>query len=351
MFLVLHHVMIRIYTITMIYAIYLLVAITLLGNWPISSLLAKLGESIHSRLTQPRTFEESVRRFHKIGLTVAVLGVAVVIAAPIGIILIEIRGGPKHLIPFFFGMMAVAYVGRQLWIWLLFLFKFNFNLPSIGAITSIWSADAAKTNRPFKVPREHVLAYVVNFLTVSLLFIVFWLVFKTSVFLYFSFFMGLLAIKRLLRISRPPAIAFFAVSSKQTSILLFFVKKIFLPLEIGSLLIDTLADRPFPDYTSFRREENPDLKSDWKDSVRTLMSVCPIIIIDTRKITPAVSAEIDIAMSLPSTHKIFMIGHPSFHVLPKNVTAVSPEELLTKLAEIRRSVLPARFIKENQGYL
>ena len=335
----------------MIYTIYLLVAITLLGNWPISSLLAKLGESIHSNLPQPHTFQESVHRFYKTGLSVAVLGVAVSIAAPIGIILIEIRGEPKYLIPVFFGMMTVAYAGRQLWIWVLFLFKFNFNLPSIGAITSIWSADAAKTNKPFKVSREHVLAYVVNSLTVSLFFIVFWLVFKTSVFLYFSFFMGLLAIKRLLRISRPPAIAFFADSSKRTSVLLFFVKKIFLPLEVGSLLIDILADRPFPDYTSFRKDENPDLKSDWKDSVRTLMSVCPLIVIDTRKPTPAVSAEIDIAMSLPSTHKIFMIGHPPFHVLPKNVTVVSPEELLTKLAEIRGSVLPVRSIEESRGYL
>lgn len=316
-----------------------------------SSLLARLGESIHSHLPQPHTFEESIHRFDKTGLAVAVLSVVVSIAAPIGIILIEIWGEPKYLIPFFFSIMVVAYVGRQLWIWILFLFKFNFNLPSIGTITSIWSADAAKTNKPFKIRREHVLAYVVNFLTLSFFFIVFWLVSRTSVFLYFSFFIALLAIKRLLRISRPPAIAFFADSSQRTSILLFFVKKIFLPLEVGSLLIDILADRPFPDYTSLRQDENPDLKCDWKDSVRTLMSVCPLIVIDTRNPTPAVSAEIDIAMSLPSTHKIFMIGHPSFNVLPKNVTAVSPEELLAKLAEIRGSMLPDRFIEENRGYL
>ncbi len=256
-----------------------------------------IGKSLEDHVSP-----QAYRTFLLLGICIVISGVVIPLCL---LTIIDITKRWEFLRPFLL-ILPISDLGRQFRIWTLYIKRFG--LPTFNTMRKMWQIDARRSYNSDKYGvRGHVLLYVIAFTIVACGWIVLWWLTALSAFLYLAIFQMVLAIKRVIRLARPPAVLLLAVSSSQATGLQMFIYRIIAPLEVYVLLIHS-EDLPnvasyLINFLNYRTSSN----QIWQDSVVTLLQVSPLIVVDARVRTAALDFEIEKIRELGVEYKTYYL--------------------------------------------
>lgn len=203
-------------------------------------------------------------------------------------------------------MFPLLHLLRQTKIWLYYVRRFG--VPSFTALWAMWKLDAKRAYHGGRIgtaKRGHPLEYSAVALLIAGLCCLPWVYTGYALFLYLAILWVMLAMKRLVRSARPPAVLFLAASSPQATELRLEIARSVYPYEVACCMLHSLE---FPtDLVYFHSYRTANI-AEWKNMIAELVPLSQMVVMDTRDSSYPFEFEIDLVLRMVDTDGVFFVG-------------------------------------------
>lgn len=238
----------------------------------------------------------------------------------VGLLAIDLTGRLTVLRPLLL-FVPLLDLRRQVVIWIHHIQRFGF--PPLAHCRRMLSLDSLRgydprSNTVSRSARGHPAEFVTICVAIAAACWVAWLLTDLSAILYPGVFSLMLAVKAVIRRSRPPAVLLLGASGLTTSRFVLRVMKVAAPLNVVSCLHHSTMAPVIDDallFFSFRASDT----SIWQQMVGTLVTISPLVVLDIRQSTLSVEHEIEVSTRSVPRESLFFVGkQPEHPAIPRD---------------------------------